>query len=194
MTVHRLVAEHCRGTLDDRPPENLSALTELGEKCSAAARRAEAAENELRETIVIGFLAEKIGQEYEGVITGVTNFGIFVQLRKFLIDGLVRLDDLGDDWWEVMPRYAQVKGERTGKTYRIGDIMNVRIARASASQRMLDLAPCQTAKPDRGAKPKPGRGKKKQAHGKKAGKAGAARQSRKSTTSKKRKSAKRKRK
>ena len=156
LTVHRLLADYCRGRLASRPPENLSELTDLGQRCTAAERRAEAAENELRDVLLIGHLAGKIGESFEGVVTGVTNFGVFVQLRKFLVDGLVRLDDLGDDWWQVMPNYGQVKGERTGKTFRIGDLISVRVVRADVAQRRLDLVP----EPTEG-KPAPKRGRRR---------------------------------
>lgn len=146
LTIHRLVAEHCRGRgsgRPDRPPTDTAALRELGENCTAAARHAEAAENELRDVMLIRFLAGKVGESFAGVVTGVVNFGIFVQLRRYMIDGLVRLDDLGDDWWQVEPQYGQIKGQRTGRTFRIGDLIGVRIVRADPAQRRLDLVPAE---------------------------------------------------
>lgn len=102
---------------------------------------AEAAESELRDVLVLKFLAGKAGETFEGVITGVTNFGVFVQLRQFLIEGLVRLANLGDDWWDVSARYGQITGQRSGRKYRIGDILTVQIVRADAARRQLDLVP-----------------------------------------------------
>jgi len=161
LTVHRLVAEHCRGRLATRPPEDLSELTKLGEHCTAAERRSQAAENELREVLILQFLARKVGETFRGVITGVTNFGLFVQSQKYLIEGLVRLEDLGDDWWDVRARYGQVRGERTGRTYRIGDLLEVRIAGVDIPRRQLNLVPEKT---------KPGQAKEKKAKGKPRGK------------------------
>ena len=161
LTVHRLIAEHCRGTLDDRPPEDISALTQLGTDCTAAARRAEAAENELRDVLVLELLAQKVGEGFEGVITGVANFGIFVQSPRYLVDGLIRMPDLGDDWWEVDARRGLVRGEHTGRRFHIGDRLAVRIAGVDKARRQLNLVPDRTADAPKGARGKPKKGPKK---------------------------------
>jgi len=147
LTVHRLVGEHCRGRLGERPPEDVAQLTELGEQCSAAERRAEAAEDELREVLVLQLLAGKAGEGFDGVITGVANFGLFVQLPRFLIEGLVRMPDLGDDWWEVDARRGEVRGEHSGRRFRIGDRIDVRIAGVEIARRQLNLVPQRLDKP-----------------------------------------------
>ncbi|MCD6304609.1 MAG: ribonuclease R [Planctomycetes bacterium] len=160
LTVHRLVAEHCRGTLDDRPPEDLAALTQLGADCSAAERRAEAAENECRDVFVLELLATKIGESFDGVITGVTNFGLFVQSRRYLIEGLCRLADLGDDWWEIDARRGEVRGQHTGRKFRIGDMLAVRIAGVDKARRQLNLVPERSLAPaGKGPAAAPGGGK-----------------------------------
>jgi len=141
LTIHRLIAEHCRGRLDARPPEDLAELTQLGSDCSAAARRAEAAENELRDVLILQLLAGKVGEDFEGVVTGVANFGLFVQSPRYLIEGLVRMEDLGDDWWELDAQRGQIRGERSGRTFRIGDLLTVRIAGADVAKRQLNLVP-----------------------------------------------------
>jgi len=141
LTVHRLIADHCRGRLDDRPPEDLSALNQLGADCTAAERRAEAAEYELRDVLVLELLAGKVGESFEGVITGVASFGLFVQSPRYLIEGLVRMPDLGDDWWEVDAGRGQVRGEHTGRRFRIGDRLAVRIAGVDKARRQLNLVP-----------------------------------------------------
>ncbi len=186
LTVHRLLAEYLRGNLQDRPPEDLDELVKLGEHCTAAERRAEGAENELREVLVLQFLQDKVGQSFPGVVTGVTNFGVFVQLERFLIDGLIRLPDLGDDWWEVQPQYGQVRGEMSGKRFRIGDEIEVRLANVDIPSRQLSLVPAREIEPQgrRGGKggkkgkPKAGaKGKPKGKDGKPKGdkpKAGSA--------------------
>ncbi len=171
LTVHRMLAEHCRGTLDARPPEDVAALVQLGEDCTAGEKRAEAAEAELRQVLLLQLLADRVGESFRGVVTGVTNFGIFVQSPKYLIEGLVRLEDLGDDWWEVSARYGHVRGERSGKTYRIGDVLEVRIAAVDIAKRQLNLTPLKADK--------------KAGKVKKAGKAKNARKSKKPTARKK---------
>ena len=156
LTVHRLIAEHCRGTLADRPPEDVPELVRLGEDLSAAERRAEAAGEDLREVLVLQHLAQRVGETFEGVITGVANFGIFVQSPRFLVEGLLRLEDLGDDWWVVNVRYGMVRGERSGRRLRIGNLIAVTIAGVDVARRRLNLLPArQDAKrPGPAAKPK----------------------------------------
>ncbi len=154
LTVHRLLTEYCRGTLASRPPEDVSALTRLGEHCTAAEKRSEGAEEELRDVLILQFLQTRLGDVFEGVITGVTNFGIFVQSMRFLIEGLVRMEDLGDDWWEVNARIGQVSGQRSGKRFRIGDLLAVRIANVDLARRQLNLVP-ERAKEKPGAKARP---------------------------------------
>jgi ribonuclease R len=172
LTVHRLLGEHLRGNLDSRPPEDLDALVKLGEHCTAAERRAEAAERELREVLVLQFLEDKVGESFPGVVTGVTNFGVFVQFERFLIEGLIRLPDLGDDWWEVQPRYGQVRGEMSGKRYRIGDELEVRIANVDVPSRQLSLVPAREIEPQ-GTRGKKGKGRKgRKSRGGKKGKPG----------------------
>jgi len=85
-------------------------------------------------------LENKIGEDFEGVITGVANFGMFVQSPKYLVEGLVSLQDLGDDWWEGDAKRGEVRGEHTGRRYRIGDAMMVRIAYVDVARRRLNLA------------------------------------------------------
>jgi ribonuclease R len=190
LTVHRMFAEHCRGQLRSRPPEDLGELTKLGEACTACEKRSEAAEDELREVLVLQLLATRVGETFRGVITGVTGFGVFVQSQKYLVEGLIRLEDFGDDWWEVSARNGQVRGERTGKTYRIGDLLEVRIANVDVARRQLSLAPeRQLGKRGRKSgksqgKPKGGKSKSKGKGGPKGPKAGPGKAKNASTKAK----------
>jgi len=168
LTVHRLLADCCRGRVD-KTPGGVSELVKLGEHCNGAERRASAAEEELRQVLVLQLLETKVGEGFEGVITGVTNFGLFVQSPQFLIEGLVRLEDLGDDWWDVSGQFGQVVGERSGRKFRIGDLMKVRIAGVVVARRQLNLVPepkGKDVKPQAGDKgkakqPKPRSGKRR---------------------------------
>lgn len=141
LTVHRLVSLLCRGELDSEPLEAMDEMVELGAHCSTASRRAEAAENELREVLVLQLMKSRQGEAFSGIITGVANFGIFVQWPKFLVEGLIRLEDLGDDWWEVTPKLGRVRGEHTGRTYRLGDEIEVQVTGVDVARRQLNLLP-----------------------------------------------------
>ncbi|HHH75695.1 MAG TPA: RNB domain-containing ribonuclease, partial [Phycisphaerae bacterium] len=138
LTIHRLLGDYINDKLSSDPAD-LSELTQLGESCTTAEKTSEAAERELREVLILQFLAGKVGETFEGIITGVTNFGMFVQSPRFLVEGLIRITELGDDWWEVSAKDGTIRGEVTGTKYRIGDRIGVKIAGVEVSARQLNL-------------------------------------------------------
>ncbi len=157
LTIHRLVDSYLGGAFKKKrrkkpaeESEREEALVELGELCSTNERRAEAAERELRLVLVLRLLEEKhVGEVLDGIVTGVANVGVFVQLERFLIDGLLRFDNLADDWWEVAPSRGCVVGERTGHKITVGDRLAVKISRIQLSTRQMELS---LATPLKGAK------------------------------------------
>jgi ribonuclease R len=124
--------------LDDVP--SYDALVELGRNISFTERRSEDAERELRKVKILELLSKHVGDEFIGVVTGITNFGIFVQLNDWLIDGVIRYEDLLDDWWDVDVRAGIVRGQRTGQKIGIGDVARVLIVKVDVPRRELDLA------------------------------------------------------
>jgi ribonuclease R len=140
LLVHRAVAAYLRGELKDGDSADAHSLAEKAEFLSTRERVAQAAEQELRLVLILGHLKEKRGALFNGVITGVTDFGIFVQSPQFLVEGLIRLPDLGDDWWHVSAEQGKVRGEISGKVYKVGDTLPVRIERVDIPRRHLDLA------------------------------------------------------
>jgi len=114
-------------------------LVALGRHISFTERRSADAEKELRQIKVLELLDRDIGEVYTGVVTGVTNFGMFVQIQPYLIDGLIRYDQLMDDWWDVDVRTGCIRGQRTGKVIRIGDVVDAAVARVDVPRRELDL-------------------------------------------------------
>jgi ribonuclease R len=151
-------------------------LHELGRHLSFTERRADDAERELRQIKLLELLSGKIGHEFTGVVTGITNFGVFVQLQTYLIDGLIRYEQLLDDWWDVDEKSGQIHGQRTGSTIRIGDVVKTVIARVDLPRRELDITITQLL----GRSKKPGEpqqgqqsfGKRKGSGGKEGGKPG----------------------
>ncbi len=150
LTIHRLLDMYIRATaaaggrknrkirLDDAPSQD--ELMELGKQISYTERRADDAERELRQIKVLELLEKRVGEDFRGVVTGITNFGIFVQITEWLVDGLIRYEDLMDDWWDVDERSGMIRGQRTGKSIGIGDTATVRVVRVNAARRQLDLA------------------------------------------------------
>jgi ribonuclease R len=115
-------------------------LVELGRHLSFTERQAESAERELRQVKLLELLAGHVGEIFPGVVTGITNFGVFIQLKTYLIDGLIRYENLMDDWWDVDERAGVARGQRTGKKIGIGDVCTVIVARVDPARRELDLA------------------------------------------------------
>ena len=126
------------GAHERRPSER--ELIELGHLGSGNERRAESAERELKLVLVLRLIADKhLGSKLEGLVTGVANVGLFVQLDRFLVDGLLRYEDLGDDWWEQDVGRGVVVGQRSGTEIRIGDRLRVAITRVDIGARQLEL-------------------------------------------------------
>jgi len=132
LTVHRLLDAYfaARETtarkdilLKDQP--TYDDLVKLGKAISFTERRAEDAERELRQVKLLALMEGHIGDEFPGVVTGITNFGIFVQLSNYLVDGLIRYPDLMGDWWDVDERGGCVRGKKTGRKIGIGDPVTV---------------------------------------------------------------------
>ncbi|QDU72800.1 ribonuclease R [Mucisphaera calidilacus] len=118
-------------------------LTELGGHCSATERNAEAAERELRNFLVLQLLADHMGDDFPGTVTGVTNRGIFVQIDRFLVDGFVELSELPgppSERWSLNRQTGALVAQRSGKTITIGDRFTVRIANVDLARRQLELA------------------------------------------------------
>jgi ribonuclease R len=154
LTIHRLIEAYLqasgsqsgqtrggrRGKVQLEGTPDTAELIELGRHLSYAERRSEDAERELRQVKILHLLSEQVGQVFEGVVSGITNFGLFVQVRKYHIDGLIRYEELLDDWWDVDERSGVVRGQRTGMRIRIGDVMNVIIVKVDVARRDLQLA------------------------------------------------------
>jgi ribonuclease R len=153
LTIHRLLdsyftARAAAGGAGGRRKKHLELqgvvgeqeLTDLGKHISFTERRGDDAERELRQVKILELLQKHIGDEFPGVITSIANFGIFVQLTDWLIDGLIRYEDLMDDWWDVDERAGMIRGQRTGQRIHIGDTATVRIVRVEPARRELNLA------------------------------------------------------
>ncbi len=111
-----------------------------GKHISYTERRSEDAERELRQVKILELMQNHVGEEFTGIVTGVTSFGLFIQLQSYLIEGLIRYPDLMDDYWEVDEKAGMVKGSRSGQRIRIGDVARVVIARVDMARRELDLS------------------------------------------------------
>lgn len=143
LVLHRLLEAYLTGKLK-RKADRASVpgdeeLGEIARHCSFTERRAEDAERELHMIKILRLLEARLGEVEDGIVTGVTNMGIFVQLRKYQVDGLIRFDDLPDDWYDVDAKAGCVVGQMSGKRIAIGDRLKAQIAAVDVPGRELDL-------------------------------------------------------
>ncbi len=123
--------------LGDTPDDAM--LTRLAGHLSFTERRAQDAERELRSVKVLQLLAEHIGDVIDGVVTGVNSFGVFVQSTRFLVEGMIRIADLPDDFWIFDDRSASLRGQRSGRRICLGDAAKVQIVSVNIPARKMDL-------------------------------------------------------
>jgi len=139
-----------RVRIDPEDVPSVEDLVQTGKRISFTERRSEDAERELRQVKILTLMQGRIGDEFAGVVTGITNFGIFVQIREYLVDGLIRYEDLLDDWWDVDERGGLVRGQRTGTRIKIGDFVKVVVVKVDLPRRELGLHISQLAEQSRG--------------------------------------------
>ncbi len=129
---------------------------DIGLHCSGTERRADEATRDVENWLKCYFMKERIGEEFDGTISAVTGFGIFVALDEIYVEGLVHVSDLGEDYFQFDNIKHQMLGERTGKRYRLGDRVRVKLVRADLEQNKIDFTLVRDAGADTGKKP-PGR-------------------------------------
>jgi len=112
---------------------------DIGLQCSATERRADEATRDVENWLKCFFMKERIGEEFDGTISAVTGFGIFVALDTIYIEGLVHVSELGEDYFQFDNIKHQMLGERSGKRYRLGDRVRVRLVRADLESNKIDF-------------------------------------------------------
>jgi ribonuclease R len=125
--------KHSRGR------SNVAIWEELGLHCSANERRADEASRDVEAWLKCYFMRDKLGEEYGGRVSGVTTFGIFVQLDALFIEGLVHVTELGSDYFVYDEVKNELRGERTGIRYRLSDRVRVQVSRVDLDARKIDF-------------------------------------------------------
>jgi ribonuclease R len=111
----------------------------MGEHCSATERRADDATRDASDTLKCEFMLDKVGESFEGVISGVNSFGVFVELDGVYVSGLVHITALDYDYFHFDPVGHRLTGERTGRVYRLGDTLKVKVAAVNIDDRKIDF-------------------------------------------------------
>ncbi|MDP4084029.1 MAG: ribonuclease R [Bacillota bacterium] len=138
--VHRLIRTYLiDGKLDEATRAKWGAqLPEIAQHSSRMERRSVDAERETDELKKAEYMEDKIGEEYDGIISSVTNFGMFVELPN-TIEGLVHVSYMTDDYYRFDERHYAMIGERTGNVYRIGDQITVRVVKVNKDEKAIDF-------------------------------------------------------
>jgi len=132
MARHDKLTPARREELEDELPETAKHASEME-------RRADEAERELLQWKKVRFMADKVGDEYEGYITGVAPYGLFVELIEHYVEGMVHVSSMADDYYRFVEQQHIMQGENTKKVYRLGDKINVQVVRVDMERRQVDL-------------------------------------------------------
>ena len=136
LLVHRAI----KHILSGKPAHSdFERLARAGEHCSMTERRADDATHEVSDWLKCEFMMDKVGKEYDGTVSGVTNFGVFVELAEVYVEGLVHITGLPDDYYQFDPIKHALLGERTGRRFQIGDPVKIQVARVDLDQAKIDF-------------------------------------------------------
>jgi ribonuclease R len=111
----------------------------MAKHTSERERRAADAERELVQWKKVRFMADKVGDEFEGYVTGVSAFGLFIELVEHFVEGMVHVSTMADDYYRFLDKAHLLKGEKSGKIYRLGDKVRVQVIRVDMERRQIDL-------------------------------------------------------
>ena len=141
LVVHRVLRELRQSRVSDERREELEDdLPEIGRHTSEREVRATEAEREIVQWKKVRFMADKVGDTFEAYVTGVTSFGLFVELIEHYVEGLVHVSTMADDYYRFSEQNHSLFGENTRKVYRLGDKVTVQVIRVDQERRQIDLA------------------------------------------------------
>jgi len=167
LLVHRAIRHVLAGGTADNFPYGFTDIESLGEQCSMTERRADEATRDVIDWLKCEYMMAHVGSDFDGIVTTVTGFGLFVELQDIYVEGLVHVTELANDYYHFDPVGHRLTGERSGRSYRVGDTIRVSIARVDLDDRKIDFVLAGGAQ---GGAAKPGKKKssKKASTGKKA--------------------------
>jgi len=111
----------------------------LGEHCSFVERRADEATRDVNDWLKCEYMLDKVGEEFSGIVTTVTAFGLFIEVDNIHVEGLLHVTALKQDYYNYNPSSQVLKGERTGQSYHLGDVVKIKVASVSLDDRKIDF-------------------------------------------------------
>ncbi|HVZ94210.1 MAG TPA: RNB domain-containing ribonuclease, partial [Phycisphaerales bacterium] len=139
LVVHRALRESRQRPSEDRIAELTEDMPETARHTSERERRASEAERELVQWKKVRFMADKVGEEFDGYVTGVSAFGLFIELVQHFVEGMVHISTMADDYYRFIEKAHILKGEKTGRELRLGDRVTVQVIRVDLERRQIDL-------------------------------------------------------
>ena len=140
LVVHRVLRTSRHGSIKVKSLEEFQEkLSETSSHVSEMERRADEAERELIQLKKVRFMKDKVGDEFDGYVTGVSSFGLFIELVEHFVEGLVHVSTMADDYYRFLDRSHMLRGENTHRVYRLGDKVLVRVIRVDLDRHQVDL-------------------------------------------------------
>ena len=141
LQIHRIITENLRSGLSERRRAHYNyLLPEVAVKASALERRAEEAERETDKLKKVEYMSRHLGEEFDGVISGVTNWGFYVELPN-TVEGLVRVNELRDDYYVFDEERYQLIGETSRHTYKLGQSIRIQVLACDRLLKTIDFIP-----------------------------------------------------
>ena len=141
LLVHRGIYHALSGKKPGTFPYSHGDMVTLGEHCSMTERRADEAVRDVLDWLKCEYMQDKVGEVFDGLVSTVTSFGLFVQLDDVYVEGLIHVTALSNDYYQFDPVAQCLRGERSGRVYRLGDPVQVRVARVDLDERKIDFMP-----------------------------------------------------
>lgn len=139
LQIHRIIKENLRGRMnEDRRSHYAAILEEVSKHSSEMERRAEEAERETVKLKKVEYMEDRLGEEFEGVVSGITKWGVYVELPN-TIEGLVHVTNMYDDHYDYYEDRYEMVGEHTGKIYQLGQSVRIRVIGVDHLQRTIDF-------------------------------------------------------
>ena len=139
LLVHRAIYHLLSRKPVGQYPLNAGRMEKLSEQCSHRSRRAEEAERDVNDRLKAYFMEQHIGDEFKGQVTGVTSFGLFVELERNHVSGLVHITSLPNDYYHFDPVVHRLVGDRTGKVFQLAQKVNVKVVAVNVDDRKIDF-------------------------------------------------------
>ena len=137
LLVHRAI----KRALTNKHRERSNKMVELGAHLSMTERRADDASRDVEQWLKCEYMRDKVGESFNGVISGVAGFGLFVELTEIFVEGLISVRDLKEDYFIYDDVHHQLSGQRGGRIYRLGDLIKVKVASVNLDDRKIEFVP-----------------------------------------------------